>query len=176
MNTKCREACARLALVGLLGFMLTGTSFVAAQSKAADLRQQIVGAWTLVNVVLEQGGTKSEPFGPNPKGIATWDANGNFIHVLFRADLPKVASNNRMAPTPEEGKALAAGMLVTYGKYSISDADGSVTMKIEASSFPNWNGAEQKRTITVTGDEMRVINPTPPSGGGTAYVVWRRIK
>jgi len=36
-------------------------------------------------------------------------------------------------------------------------------MKIEASSFPNWNGAEQKRTITVTGDEMRVINPTPPS-------------
>jgi hypothetical protein len=176
MIAKFRDACARLVVVGLLGFTLTGTSLVAAQSKAADLRQQIVGAWTLVNVVLEQGGTKSEPFGPNPKGIATWDANGNFIHVLFRADLPKVASNNRMAPTPEEGKALAAGMLVTYGKYSISDADGSVTMKIEASSFPNWNGAEQKRTITVAGDEMRVINPTPPSGGGTAYVVWRRVK
>jgi hypothetical protein len=49
-------------------------------------------------------------------------------------------------------------------------------MKIEASSFPNWDGAEQKRTITVTGDEMRVLNPTPPSGGGTAYVVWRRVK
>jgi hypothetical protein len=176
MNAKFRGIFARLAAFGLLGLILTGPSFVAAQSKGADLRQQIVGAWTLVNVVLEQGGTKSEPFGPNPKGIATWDANGNFIHVLFRADLPKVASNNRMAPTPEEGKALAAGMLVTYGKYSISDADGSVTMKIEASSFPNWNGAEQKRTITVAGDEMRVINPTPPSGGGTAYVVWRRVK
>lgn len=176
MNAKFRGVFARLAAFGLLGLSLTGPSFVAAQSTGVDLRQQIVGAWTLVNVVLEQGGTKSEPFGPNPKGIATWDANGNFIHVLFRADLPKVASNNRMAPTPEEGKALAAGMLVTFGKYSISDADGSVTMKIEASSFPNWNGAEQKRTITVTGDEMRVINPTPPSGGGTAYVVWRRIK
>jgi hypothetical protein len=176
MNAKFRDACARLAVVGLLGFTLTGTSFVAAQSKAADLRQQIIGAWTLVNVVLEQGGTKSEPFGPNPKGIATWDANGNFTNILFRADLPKVASNSRLAPTPEEGKALAAGMLVTYGKYSISDEDGGVTLKIEASSFPNWNGAEQKRTITVTGDEMRVINPTPPSGGGSAYIVWRRVK
>ena len=176
MNAKFRDACARLAVAGLLGFTLTGTSFVAAQSKGADLRQQIVGTWTLVNVVLEQGGNKTEPFGTNPKGIATWDAGGNFSNILFRADLPKVASNNRMAPTPEEGKALAAGMLVNYGKYSISDSDASVTMKIEASSFPNWNGAEQKRTITVTGDEMRVINPTPPSGGGTAYVVWRRVK
>lgn len=176
MNANFRDACARLAAFVLLGFTLTGASLVAAQSKAADLRQQIVGAWTLVNVVLEQGGNKSEPLGPNPTGIATWDANGNFTNILFRADLPKVASNNRLAPTPEESKALAAGMLVTYGKYSISDADGSVTLKIEASSFPNWNGTEQKRTITLTGDEMRVINPTPPAGGGTAYVVWRRVK
>jgi hypothetical protein len=176
MTTVFRDACVRLAVVGLFGFTLTGTSFVAAQSNAAGLRQQIVGAWTLANVVLEQGGAKSEPFGPNPKGIATWDANGNFTNILFRADLPKVASNNRMTPTPEEGKTLAAGMLVTYGKYSISDGDGNVTLKIEASSFPNWNGVEQKRSITVEGDEMRVINPTPPSGGGSAYIVWRRVK
>lgn len=176
MNAKFRDACARLAVVGLLGFTLTGTPYVAAQSKAADLRQQIVGAWTLVNVVLEQGGNKTEPLGPNPKGLATWDANGNFTNILFRADLPKVASNNRLTPTAEESKALAAGLLVTYGKYSISEADGGVTLKIEASSFSNWNGTEQKRTISVTGDEMRVINPTPPAGGGTAYVVWRRVK
>jgi len=80
-----------------------------------------------------------------------------------------------MAPSAEESKALASGLLVTYGKYSVND-DGTVTLKIDASSFPNWNGAEQKRVITVTGDEMRVTNPTPPSGGGTAYVVWKRVK
>ena len=176
MNTRYAEAFARLAVVVLWGFNLTVPSLAAAQSKAADLRQQIVGAWTLVNVVLEQGGNKSEPFGPNPKGLANWDANGNFTNILFRADLPKVASNNRQTPTPEESKALATGILVTYGKYTVSEADGSVTLKIDASSFPNWNGAEQKRTITVTGDEMRVINPTPPSGGGSAYIVWRRLK
>jgi hypothetical protein len=176
MTTTFRDACARLAVVGFFGFTLAGSPFVSAQSKAADLRQQIVGVWALVDVVLEQGGTKSEPFGPNPKGIATWDANGNFTTILFRADLPKVASNNRTTPTPEEAKTLATGMLVTYGRYSISDADGNVTLKIEASSFPNWDGAEQERTITVAGDEMRVVNPTPPTGGGVAYIVWRRIK
>jgi hypothetical protein len=176
MNANFREACIRLVIVGVLGFAATGAPPVAAQSKAADLRQQIVGTWTLVNVVLEQGGNRTEPFGPNPRGLAVWDGNGNFSNILFRADLPKIAANNRTAPTPEESKALATGILATYGKYSINDSDGSVTMKIDSSSFPNWNGAEQRRIITVTGDEMRVTNPTPPSGGGTAYVVWKRAR
>ena len=145
-------------------------------SAAQDLASQIVGAWTLVNVVLDQGGTKIEPLGPNPRGIATWDGEGNFTNILFRADLPKVASNNRLAPTPEESKALATGMIAVYGKYAVNGSDGTVTMKMDASSFSNWNGAEQKRIVTVTGDEMRVINPTPPAGGGTAYIVWKRMK
>jgi hypothetical protein len=51
-----------------------------------------------------------------------------------------------------------------------------MTMRIAAGSFPNWNGSEQKRIITISGDEMRVTNPTPPSGGGTAYLVWKRLK
>ena len=175
MNTRSFHAVARRAIAGLFVCMIAGPCVVAAQGKASDLKQQMVGGWTLVNVVLEQGGNKTEPFGPNPKGFSSYDSAGNFANVLFRADLPKVASNNRMAPSAEESKALASGILVTYGKYSVND-DGTVTLKIDASSFPNWNGAEQKRVITVIGDEMRVTNPTPPSGGGTAYVVWKRVK
>jgi hypothetical protein len=175
MTAPLLKAVARFAIAGILICTFAGPRVAAAQVKASDLKQQIVGGWTLVNVVLEQGGSKTEPFGPNPNGFSSYDSAGNFANVLFRADLPKLASNNRLAPSAEESKALASGILVTYGKYSVND-DGTVTLKIDASSFANWNGAEQKRLVTVTGDEMRVTNPTPPSGGGTAYVVWKRAK
>jgi len=51
-----------------------------------------------------------------------------------------------------------------------------MTMRIEAGTFPNFNGAEQRRLIAVTGDELRVTNPTPPTGGGTAYIVRKRVR
>jgi hypothetical protein len=145
------------------------------QTQAVDIKEQVVGSWALVNVVLEQGAVKNETFGPNPKGMLTYDSKGNFVYVIVRADLPKIASNNRLTPTADESKALATGVLAAYGKYGFNP-DGTMTMKIEAGTFPNFDGAEQKRLIAVTGDELRVTNPTPPAGGGTAYIVWKRVR
>ena len=65
------------------------------------------------------------------------------------------------------------GSIATYGTYSV--ADKTFTLKIEASTFPNWNGAEQTRTITVTGDEMKWSNPAG-SGGGVVELVLKRVK
>ena len=36
-------------------------------SAPAAFAQSIVGSWTLVSSVVEQGGNRIEPFGPNPK-------------------------------------------------------------------------------------------------------------
>ncbi|MBS1133973.1 MAG: hypothetical protein H6R02_1114 [Burkholderiaceae bacterium] len=146
-----------------------------AQAVTSDIKEQIVGSWTLLSVVLEQGGAKTEVFGPNPKGMLTYDAKGNYAYVILRADLPKIASNNRMSPTPEESKAISTGVLAAYGKYSFNP-DGTMTMRIDGGTFPNFDGAEQKRLIALNGDELRVTNPTPPAGGGTAYILWKRLR
>jgi hypothetical protein len=53
--------------------------------------------------------------------------------------------------------AVVKGSIATYGTYSV--AGKTFTLKIEHSTFPNWIGAEQPRTITVTGDEMKWSNP-----------------
>ena len=37
------------------------------------------------------------------------DANGRYLITFARADLPKVASNNRTMATPEENKAIVGG-------------------------------------------------------------------
>jgi len=97
------------------------------------------------------------------------------VLVIARADLPKVASNNRTTATPEENKAIVQGSGVHFGTVSVNAADKTITFKIETSLFPNWNGTEQKRPFTVTGDELQYTVPAA-SGGGTATVVWKRTK
>ena len=49
-------------------------------------------------------------------------------------------------------------------------------MHIEGSTFPNWDGQDQKRIWTVKGDELSVTNPAASVGGGVAYLIWKRAK
>lgn len=48
-------------------------------SNAQILKEQIVGTWTAVSQYVDQDGKKLEPFGPNPKGVVVYDANGRFV-------------------------------------------------------------------------------------------------
>jgi hypothetical protein len=128
--------------------------------------KDLVGTWTIVS---------AEAFGPTPKGVLIFDANGRYALMLMRADLPKYASNNRAQGTSEEYKAIGAGSISYFGTYSVSGSD--LILRVENSSFPNWTGAEQKRTnLTLTGDELKYTNTAPSVGGPPAVLVWRRAK
>ena len=76
--------------------------FLPQESAAQTTANDIVGTWTLVSITLEQDGKKTDFYGPNPQGQATYDANGRVSVIIARSDLPKFASNNRQAGTPEE--------------------------------------------------------------------------
>ena len=139
------------------------------------LKDQLVGSWSFASVVNTRAdGTKVEMFGPNPAGLLIFDGNGRYASVLVRPGVPKFASNNREAGTAEENKAAMQGSNAHIGRYTVNEADRSVTLHIEYSSFPNWNGTEQRRPITIAGDEMKYIVPTPSSGTGTSEVTFRR--
>jgi len=160
--------------IGTLGLLVLGV-ILSAGEVFAQTAKDLVGTWTLVSAVTEQGGNKTDTFGPNPKGILVVDANGRYVIAFARADLPKVASNNRTTATPEENKAIVQGSNTHFGTLSVNAADKTITFKIETSTFPNWDGTEQKRPFTVTGDELQYTVPAA-SGGGTATVVWKRTK
>ena len=133
----------------------------------AQSAKNLVGTWTPVSV---------EAFGPNPKGSLTFDANGRFSLQLLRSSLPKVAANKRDMGTPEENKAIVHGTISYYGTYKMNGTD--LLLHVEASSFPNWTGTDQKRTnVALTADELRYTNPAPSVGSGTpAVLVWKRAK
>jgi len=160
--------------IGTLGLLFLGV-VLSAGDAFAQTAKDLAGTWTLVSTVTEQGGNKTDTFGPNPKGILTVDTNGRYVLAIARADLPKVASNNRTTATPEENKAIVGGSITHFGTLSINAADKTITFKIETATFPNWDGTEQQRPFTLTGDELQYTVPAM-SGGGTGTTVWKRAK
>ena len=153
--------------------LTTGSAFVHQDS----FKEQLIGTWKAVEVnnVLEDG-IKVQSYGPNPSGMLMLDDRGHFSLILIRTDLPKFASGKRDLGSHEENKAVIQGSLSNYGTYSVSDADRTLVLRIEQSSFPNWSGTEQRRFIaTISRDELKWVNYVA-SNGGTAQIVWKRTK
>jgi hypothetical protein len=167
----CKTALAMTAI------LLAALTFCVGPSAAqSSLRQQLVGTWTYVNAYnILPDGKRIEPQGQNGKGIMVMDAAGRFVWSLIRADLPKFGSNNRQTGTDTENRGVAQGVLTYYGTYDVDDFGKTLLMRIEYSSYPNFNGQQQHREIKLENDELTVINSAGASGG-TAYVIWRRLK
>ena len=143
-----------LSAIAALGLALLPSN---AASQQKSLKDQLVGTWTLASWEwVRPDGSKVQRFGTNPKGIVTFDANGRVFLMYARPDLPKIASNNPSTPTPEEAKALVDGSIAYFGTYTVNDADKVIMMRLDASTFPNQLGSDQKRTITsLTADELK---------------------
>jgi hypothetical protein len=104
-----------------------------------------------------------------------FDPDGHYGLILSRKSVPNIASNSRMTGTVEENKAIVQGTIAHFGTYLVDGAEKSITFRIETSTYPNFNGTEQKRAFTLRGDELQYTVPSF-SGGGSAVAVWKRIK
>src|SRR4051812_28679734 len=153
------------------GLALSGPAFA-----QKTMKEQIVGAWMLVSVTsATDDGKQGEPFGPSPKGTIIFSNDGHFSLFQSRAEIPKIAANDRAKATSEEAQAIVASTIAYYGSYSIDENSKVMSVELEASTFANVAAIpNQKRTITaLTGDELRFNNPRTPSGM-TLMTVWKR--
>jgi Lipocalin-like domain len=157
------------ALVGIV-FATNGAS--TQELKEKTVKGQIFGVWSVVSVVNDADGKKTEPYGAHPKGQFIFTADGYFSTNIVRPDRPKFVSNNRGTGTPEENKAVVQGSNSSFGTYEIN-SDGSVTLHIVGSTFPNWDGTKQKRLAAIKGDEITWTNPTASMGGNTVITLQR---
>ena len=163
-----------LSAITASGLVLLPTSAV---SQQRSLKEQLVGTWTFVSAIdVHKDGTRSDRWGPNPKGVLMFDGNGRYALMIMRSDLPKFAAKTSDQGTADESKAVLKGLIVHFGTYLVNEADKTVTTRIEGSSFPNLNGMEQKRIIaSVTADELKYTNPATATGT-TAEAIWKRAK
>jgi len=150
--------------------------FLSRGEAVAQTANELLGMWTLVSVTLEPDGKKTDMYGANPQGQAIFAPNGRFSIMFIRSDIPKFTSSNREAGTPEENKAAVQGGIAYFGTYSVSETDKVITYHLEGSTFPNWRDVDQKRLFKLSGDELTLTNPTPSTGSGTGYSVWKRVR
>ncbi len=52
----------------------------------------------------------------------------------------------------------------------------TITFRIATSTYPNWDGTEQKRVFKLTGDTLSYTVGNASVGGGAATLVWRKAK
>jgi hypothetical protein len=161
------------AATGLALVLGTGTGV--AQKKT--LKEQLVGTWLVATADnIRPDGSRFQGFGPNPKGVLMFDANGWFSYQMAEPGRAKFASDNRLQGTAEENKATVQFSLSYYGKYSVDEADRVLHLYIESSSYPNFDGIDNKRIIrSLSEGEFRWYSPAG-SIGTTAEVVWKRAK
>jgi hypothetical protein len=156
------------------GLALAGGPALAQQK---SLKQQVVGTWTLVSFdTVEPNGTRHAALeGANPKGLYIFSESGR-VSFQTIADIPKLASDDRLKTTADENKAVAHAALSYFGTYQINEADKSFMIHIERSSFPNQNGLDAKRIVSeISADAMTITNPGRLAGGQTV-TVWKRAQ
>ena len=138
-----------------------------------SLKDRLIGTWALVSWEQQKSdGSKVQRYGANPTGIAFFDAGGRYIITVMRSDRANYASNALWQGTAEENKATASGTITYFGTYSVTEADSSIAIHIEGSSFPNWNGANQERIVAIIEDQL-TLTVRPPTGE-TVDVIWKR--
>jgi hypothetical protein len=165
-----------LSAITAFGLVLLSNGSALAQTKS--LKDQLVGTWSLVSwEQVNKDGTKRQDFGPNPKGVTTFDAAGHVFTMYARLDLPKIASDDRTKATPEEAQAINAGILAYFGTYAVDEASKTITLQMESTTYPNQLSVPQKRVIAIlTADELKFSNPTPTAGGGQINIAYKRAK
>jgi hypothetical protein len=163
-----------LFAIAVLGLALLPSDAV---SQPRSIKELVVGTWMLIASENVHGdGSKVEEYGPNPKGILIFDSNGRYSLTIMRADLPRFGAGKADQGTAQENQAVVSGLVTHFGTYSVNEAEKLIISHIEASSFPNNDGIDQRRVVVLlTADELTYGLPVTVTGT-KAEVLWKRVK
>ena len=146
------------------------------------LKEAIVGSWRLLIAdTVKSDGTQVPLYGPNPRGLAMFGPEGRYsIQIMRDIGRPKFAANDRLKGTPQEIKAAFEGGLSHFGSYTIDEQGKTLNLRIEGSSYPNWDDVKQPRSITALWQDdltwTNTIQATQVPAGEKTNLAWRRIK
>jgi Lipocalin-like domain len=168
----------RLSAVGMSAMTVLALTLLpsVAVGQQKSLKEQLTGSWIIVSTnQVAPDGTKHQIFGPDPKGILVLDPSGQYAQIIVRPDRPKFKANNRQKGTPEENQAAVQGTTATFGTWSVDEGSKTLIVRITSGMYPNQEGEESRRPVSVTGDELKITNPSTASGLKSDNV-WKRAK
>lgn len=165
---------ARIPMIAAIACMIA--CLITAQARADSTASSLAGTWTLVAAdVIHTDGTRAHDYGAAPKGLLMIDRDGHYSLQIFKSERPRFTSGDKATGTEAEYRAAVLGSSTHYGTLSVDPAAGTLTFRIEAASFPNWEGTTQTRKYELKGDELSYRVPPRPNGD-TPISVWQRLR
>jgi hypothetical protein len=167
--------------VMVVAFALSPGNTIAQQT---SLKEQLVGAWTLVSCDRTTASSAKQPYCVNPNGILLLDVSGRYAHMIAARDRPKLTVVNREAPA-EQFKAVAQGFVANFGIWSVNEQEMTITRHYEGALLPNYEGTDSKMSVSLAGDELTLTDPKDgqpfyaPNADldyGRIATVYRRVK
>jgi hypothetical protein len=154
----------------LLAFSLT----VSPMHAQTGSKNPLVGVWklTAADKILPDG-TRASDYGAEPHGMAIFTADGLVMIDVFRDKRGKFAANDRAKGTPDEYREAQLNTSCSFGTYSVDVAAGTFTIRIDRSTYPNYDGTTQVRSFELKGNEVSWKVPARPDGSVPVTVMQR---
>jgi hypothetical protein len=146
------------------------------QLPAPAQTSSIVGTWVLsaADKLLPDGSRVSD-YGEHPHGLVIFTSDGYYSIQIYREQMRRFSSGDKLKGTPEEYKDASLGMSVHFGRYTVDPVKSTISFQIDRSSFPNLDDTTAVRVYEVKGDELSwKVQPRPD--GSVPLTVLRRVR
>ena len=180
MNMHPRRWIVLLGLAALAGW-LTWAAIARVEAAGDSTLAQLVGAWRLVSIEeRDADGKRVTPldYGPEPIGLLIYTATGQMSAQAMRRGRPHLPSDDVHLAPPEQAKAALVGYNAYFGTFEVRAKEGLIIHHVQGSMIPNWEGGQQLRRFTLTGDRL-VLEPPAIQAAGQKRVrrlTWERVK
>ena len=137
---------------------------------AADTLQ---GRWTLIAAedLRADGSVARYPWGTHPVGSIVVENGWCYLQIMS-SDVPSLAADR---PVGDQMKATLLSSYIAYtGPCTVSDGEGTVTLKVEAAWRPDYVGTEQKRFFRFENGKL-LFGPAPNSIRAGSESLTRRL-
>jgi hypothetical protein len=151
---------------------LTAVLMVALSTAASA--ETIQGRWRLIAAedIRADGSVARYPWGKHPVGSIVVEGGSCYLQIMS-SDTPAFVAGGTTV-TEQMKDALLSTYIAYSGPCAINEAEGSVTLKVEAAWRPNYVGTEQKRFFRFENSRM-LFGPSPNSMRTESGPLTRRL-
>jgi hypothetical protein len=141
---------------------------------ASAFAETLQGRWNLIAAedIRADGSVARHPWGTRPVGSIVVEDGWCYLQIMS-GDVPSFPRDRGAA-----GDQMKAALLSTYiaytGPCTVNDAEGSVTLKVEAAWRPDYVGSEQKRFFRFDNGKL-IFGPAPNSIRAGNEALTRRL-
>jgi len=147
-------------------------------SPPKSMKEALPGTWRLLIAdAVNPDNTQTPLFGPNPSGSLIITPNGHFSLQIIRYNRPRFVASDRLKGTADENKAAFQGMFTEFGTWVFDEPSKTLTLRVEASSYPNLDETTQKYTVTALNpnDVLTYTVANPETGNLPLTVAWKWV-